>query len=465
MENGNLRKGHCLILPYPLQGHVNPLLQFSKRLRFKGAQITLVHTKSFINRIKDSSATSLFPSETISDGFDEGGVQQAGNFQLYFSRFQEVGSRTLGELIEKLRDSGSPVDCVVYDAFLPWVLDVAKKYGVAGAVFFTQSCAVGDIYYHVCKGVVKLPLDDHRRYYEIPGLPVLERSDFPSFVTAPEIYPAAREMVINQFSNVDKADWVLFNTLYKLEQEVIDWMSKLWPAIRPVGPTVPSMYLDKRLQDDNDYGMNIFKPMGDTCRKWLEQRANKSVVYVSFGSLAALNSEAMKELAWGLKMSNKYFLWVVRSSEESKLPENFVEENSEKGLIVSWCPQLEVLSNESTGCFVTHCGWNSTLEALSLGVPLVAMPQWTDQTTNAKFVEDVWEIGIKAGADGNGIVRKEMIDKCIKEVMEGKRGEKIKENARKWKEWTLEAAHEGGSSDKNIDEFVSKCKLGPYPKS
>nr|POE96131.1 udp-glycosyltransferase 74e2 [Quercus suber] len=145
-------------------------------------------------------------------------------------------------------------------------------------------------------------------------------------------------MLVSQFSNVDKADWVLCNTLYRLEPEVVDWMTQIW-LLRTTGPTIPSMYLDKRIEDDKDYGFCIFEPNSDACMKWLNDHAKGSVIYVSFGSLNALNAEQMEELAWGLRMSNSYFLWVVRESEEAKLPKNFVEETSEKGLVVHWKDQ------------------------------------------------------------------------------------------------------------------------------
>lgn len=224
-----------------------------------------------------------------------------------------------------------------------------------------------------------------------------------------------------------------------------------------VGPTIPSFYLDKRLEDNSDYGLHFFKPNSDTYMKWLDSKEVMSVVYVSFGSLAALGEEQMEEIAWGLRNSNYHFLWVVRASEENKLPKNFVEETSERGLVVRWCRQLEVLEHKAIGCFITHCGWNSTLEALSLGVPMVAMQQWIDQTTNAKFIEDVWGVGVRVKMDEKGMVRREKVEECIKEVMEeGERREEIKKNAVKWKELAKEAVDEGGSSDKNINEFVSK---------
>ena len=111
-------------------------------------------------------------------------------------------------------------------------------------------------------------------------------------------------------------------------------MSSQW-LIKNIGPTIPSIYLDKRLEDDRDYGLSLFKPQAGTCRKWLDAKDMGSVVYVSFGSMASLREEQMKELAWGLKRSNSYFLWVVREAEMKKLPINFIEETGEQGLVVT----------------------------------------------------------------------------------------------------------------------------------
>ncbi|GKA55342.1 UDP-glycosyltransferase 74G1-like protein, partial [Tanacetum coccineum] len=105
--------------------------------------------------------------------------------------------------------------------------------------------------------------------------------------------------------------------------------------------------------------------------------------------------------------------------------------NAEKGLIVAWCKQLDVLRHESVGCFVTHCGFNSTLEAISLGVPVVAMPQWADQITNGKCLEDIWGVGVRVKADDKGMVNRDNLVSCIKEIMEGERGVVAQKNAKK----------------------------------
>ncbi|CAA0814971.1 UDP-glycosyltransferase 74E2 [Striga hermonthica] len=231
-------------------------------------------------------------------------------------------------------------------------------------------------------------------------------------------------------------------------------MAKFSP-VKAIGPIIPSMYLDKKLLDDTDYGLSVYKPVREACMDWLNKRQPESVIYVSFGSMAVLDEKQTQELAWGLKLSNKHFLWVVRSSEQTKLPQEITQDTSGKGLIVSWCSQLDVLSHAAICYFLTHCGWNSTLEALSLGVPMVAMPQWTDQSTNSKFVMDVWKMGVRAISDDNGLVGRETNASSIREVLEGDRKEEIKKNAIKWKELVREAMDEGGSSDENIDEFVT----------
>ncbi|KAL7220116.1 hypothetical protein ACSBR2_013053 [Camellia fascicularis] len=104
-----------------------------------------------------------------------------------------------------------------------------------------------------------------------------------------------------------------------------------------------------------------------------------------------------------------------------------MEELEQQGLIVPWCSQLEVLSYPSLGCFVTHCGWNSALESLASGVPVVAFPYSSDQTTNAKMLTEVWKTGVRVRENEEGIVKNEEVKRCIEEVMGGEEiGQEIK---------------------------------------
>ncbi|KAF9602872.1 hypothetical protein IFM89_031818 [Coptis chinensis] len=446
-------KGHVVLFPFPAQGHTTPILQFAKRLASKGVKTTLA-TTVYVSKTMHIKNCNV-GIETISDGFDETGSFQAVD---YFKSFEEVGSRTLTEIINKYSNDRSgecdyaPVTCLLCDSIIPWGLNVGKKLGLVTGIFYTQSCSVTSMFYHIKQGNLSVPVE--KPTVSIPGLPLLANEDLPSCVSVLEgTTPSALSLLMGQFANVENADWLLYNTFEELESEILNWMRELW-QVRSIGPTTPSMYLDKRVEGDTENSFYMFKPSDATYIKWLNARENGSVLYISFGSVATLDEEQMEELICGIKQSERDFIWVVREKEQSKLPANFAEEMLQKGLVVPWCSQVEVLAHEAVGCFLTHCGWNSTIEALGLGVPMVAMPNIWDQPTNAKFVEDVWEIGVRVKPDDNGIVRRGELERCIREVMEGESGKVFKANASRWREAAKNAVGAGGSSDLNIDEFV-----------
>ncbi|GMY29000.1 UDP-glycosyltransferase 74E2-like [Fagus crenata] len=451
MEEERAYCAHVVVLPFHGQGHINPMLQFSKRLASKGLKITVATVLSNTKSMQTGGGSITL--ESIYDDLTEGGFGGPTGFKGFFDRFEASGTRVLAVLIKKLENSKYPVKCLVYDANLPWALNIAKQLGVSGAAFFTQSCAAIASYYpmHVelSEGQLTMPA------FSMPGLPTPKLPNLPSLGSDTGRYSPIIRHILNQFSNIEKADWVLFNSFDKLEEEVVKWMANLWP-VRTIGPTVPSFYLDKRVEADREYGFNLYKPNSETCMKWLNTKEPGSVVYVSFGSAASLNAEQMTEMACALRQTSYNFLWVVKATEDSNLPNNFMEETSGKGLKVRWCPQLEVLAHHAVGCFITHCGWNSTVEALSFGVPMVGMPQFLDQMTNAYFVEKVWAVGVQPKVNENGLATREEIDKCIKEVMHGERGQEIKKNAMQWKEFAKEAVDESGSSDKYINEIIAK---------
>ncbi|KFK37205.1 hypothetical protein AALP_AA4G227800 [Arabis alpina] len=445
------KRGHVLAIPFPSQGHITPIRQFCKRLHFKGFKTTHTLTTFIFNTVH-IDPSSLVNIATISDGYDHGGFSSAGSIPEYLENFKTFGSKTVSDIIRKHQTSDDPITCIVYDSFMPWALDVARDFGLAAASFFTQNCAVNYVNYLSCmnNGSLKLPIKD---------LPFLELQDLPTFVTPTVSHLAYFEMVLQQFTNFEKADCVVMNTFQELDPHEKDLMSKVCHVLT-IGPTVPSMYLDQQIKLDTDCDLNLFDSKeADLCTTWLSTRPQGSVVYVAFGSMAQLSSVQMEELASAL--SSFSFLWVVRASEEAKLPSGYLETvDKEKSLVLKWSPQLQVLSNKAVGCFMTHCGWNSTMEALTLGVPMVAMPQWTDQPMNAKYIQDVWKVGVRVKTEKeSGIAKREEIEFSIKEVMEGEESKEMKKNAKKWRDLAVKSLSEGGSTDINIDAFVSKVQI------
>ena len=209
--------GHVVVVPYPSQGHINPLLQFAKRLASKGVKATLATTLYTVNFIRAPNIRV----EPISDGFDDGGFAQAGNEDLYLTAFKTNGSRTLSQLISKYQNSTHPINCVLYDSFLPWALDVAREHAIHGAAFFTNSATVCAIFCRIRHGLVTLPVKPEDTPLLLPGLPPLNFPDVPTFVKFPESYPAYLAMKLSQYSNLDEADWVISNSFEELEGEVL----------------------------------------------------------------------------------------------------------------------------------------------------------------------------------------------------------------------------------------------------
>ncbi|CAL1377150.1 unnamed protein product [Linum trigynum] len=466
---------HVLVLPCPAQGHLNPALQFSKLLASKGLNVTLVivtATELNSSQLGSVQVKQLSYSDSTDNCEAEEDEEQDGygNCDL-LKQYRKTLKMKLPGVVSEVEAGGDRVVCLVYDSLLWWCLGVARKLNLVGAAFFTQSCSVDAIFCGFREGRVRIPVAvDERNEVFVEGMGrMLQLHDLPSFFFEPDDPPGSFDLLSAQFTNVGLADWVFCNTFTTLEEEVLEYMGSRF-KFKPVGPTIPSIYLGKQLAGDtaHDYGLSYFKPKPEAnsyVEEWLDSKEQGSVVYVSFGSLITVSGEQIEEVAAALKTIGYPFLWVVRESEECKLPREFLSETSQNGVVVRWCSQLEVLAHRSTGCFLTHCGWNSTMEAMSLGVPMVGVPQVSDQTTNAKFITDVWKVGVRVKRRGQkvaaekSVVEREEIGAAVIEVMEGEMGKSIRRNVEKWKGIARAAAADGGSSDKNIEEFVAELKV------
>ncbi|GAB4825829.1 hypothetical protein Ancab_008702 [Ancistrocladus abbreviatus] len=295
-------------------------------LTTKGIKSTLATTVFIVKNTHSESTTVQI--DTISDGFDQTGFGGAESIEDYLEHLKAIGSKTLSQLIVRHSSSSNrPFNCIIYDAVLPlvldvvkehglpWVLDVVKEHGLLGASFFSQPATVNSIVYYVYGGMLPLPISS--MLVSIPGVPFLKVEDLPSFIAKPKAYPAYVKSTLSKYTNVDRADFLLVNTIYELEKKVLDAMSNRCPMLT-IGPTIPSGYLSDQAEEDNAYGLNLFNQDKEIIN-WLKDKPDDSVVYVSFGSVANLGEEQMKELAWGLKESCSYYLWVIRDSEQAEL--------------------------------------------------------------------------------------------------------------------------------------------------
>lgn len=252
-----------------------------------------------------------------------------------------------------------------------------------------------------------------------------------------------------------KADAALFNSVEELDGAGLGYFRR---KIRiPVWAIGPIMKQDQP------------RVKGSVCGAWLDSKPPRSIVYVCFGSQNTLTSSQMVEMAMALEASGRFFIWVVRPplgkefeaelKTEEWLPGGFEKRVEGRGLIVrKWVPQVEILSHESTGAFISHCGWNSTLEAISYGVPIISWPMAGEQFFNVKLLEGELGICVELGR-GNGCkIKREDIMRKIEMVMgEGEGAEELRRRASKVKEIIADAkSDEGdrrGSSLRALDEF------------
>ncbi|XP_020228456.1 UDP-glycosyltransferase 75C1 [Cajanus cajan] len=450
-----------LLITYPIQGHINPAIQFAKRLAATGVHVTFVTSVYHHSRMLKKPTVPGLSFSTFSDGYDDG-YRTTDDSQVvsYISELKRRGAECLRNIITAAKNDGQPFTCLAYTILLPWAGRVAREFHLPGALLWIQPATVFDIYYHYFhqyKDYIS-----HQSHIELPGLPFsLTSRDIPSFLLSSNIYTFALPTFQEQFEDLDGETnpIVLVNTFEELESESLRAVDKF--TMIPIGPLIPSAFLDGKDPSDTSFGGDIFDGSNDYV-EWLDSKPELSVVYVSFGTLAVLNKRQTEELARALLDSGYPFLWVIRENngkeEKEKLQEVSCREELEvKGKIVKWCSQVEVLSHGSLGCFVSHCGWNSTTESLASGVPMVAFPQWSDQMTNAKLVQDVWKTGVRVDDKVNeeGVVEAEEIRKCLEVVMgSGEKGQEMRRNAEKWKCLAREAVKEGGSSDRNMRTFL-----------
>ncbi|KAI7742839.1 hypothetical protein M8C21_010652 [Ambrosia artemisiifolia] len=430
-----------LIVAYAGQGLINPSLRFANRLLKTGVSVTFCTTFNVMQCIDKQTTPLGLTFAPFSDGHDNHiiGQNPPTTLEQKISDFATHGAPAVAEIITSATAKGEPFAHVVYTTIIPWVARVANAHNVKSTLLWCQPATVLDIYYHYFNGFEELiSSNKHNPLFPInlPGLPSLTLADLPSFFfpSSPKEHDFLLQIYKDHVDVIKTGSSVLVNTFVELEVDSIKG-SKHFKYL-PIGP----------LNEKDSYG----KPADGGYVDWLNTQPKKSVVYVSFGSLSRLSSDQAEEIAAGLLESGRPFLWVIRNPDEAaKLSK--ISELKKQGLIVSWCCQVEVLSHQAIGCFVMHCGWNSTVEALAAGVPIVAYPQWTDQPTNAKMIEGVWKTGVRVRREGDGVVKGKEIERCVKLVMGD---EEISRNVSKWKELANEAINNGGSSTLNLQAFL-----------
>ncbi|PWA42105.1 UDP-glucuronosyl/UDP-glucosyltransferase [Artemisia annua] len=443
---------NVLLVTISIQGHLNPILRLGNTLVSKGLNITLA-ANDYVPKNRPSVPNTIggVQLQLFSDGLPIEYNRQ-GNMEHFMDMLGEFGPVNLLALIQSHPRKFS---CIIYTPLVPWAADVAAEIGVPSAMLWIQACTVYQIYDRFYNQLDEFPSQSNQNLcVKLPGLPVFVPEELPSFVLPSNKFRMFDNILNEMFHNMHKVQWVLGNSFMEIEKDVIASVNEAGRKFLPVGPIVPPILLGMEGDVDLD---NYQSGEESICIEWLNKQEPSSVVYISFGTLLFLSQKQIESIAIGLKHNKRPFLWVIRPTENQNTSElDILEEIKDQGLIVSWSPQTSVLSHPSVGCFLSHCGWNSLLESIAAGVPLIACPEWTDQPTNAKLVTDVWGVGVKLKKSSEGSISGDEVERCVEEIMSGPRSTEFKKNAAELKLAACRALTDGGSSENNIQMFINE---------
>uniref|UniRef100_A0ACD5X8T7 Uncharacterized protein n=1 Tax=Avena sativa TaxID=4498 RepID=A0ACD5X8T7_AVESA len=441
---------HVMVLPFPAQGHVMPLMELSHRLVDQGLQVDFVNTdfnhdrvlKALTGAVPEGIHMVSFPDGMGPDG-DRTDIALLGS---------GLPAAMLGPLEEMIRSR--KIRWVIADVSMCWALELAGTAGVRVALFSTFSAAVFALRLHVPKLIEGGILDEcgkvtrNETIQLSPKMPPIEATEIPwaSLGSSPDRVRMIIKSLLKTNPAISQATTVICNTFEEIESEALG----LVPNALPVGP------LEAPLASSSS-AAGQFWPEDTTCLAWLDAQARSSVIYVAFGSFTIFDAARFQELADGLELTGRPFLWAVRPNfTDGVVGEGWLDAFKRrvegKGLVVGWAPQQRVLSHPSVACFLSHCGWNSTMEGLRNGVPFLCWPYFADQFCNQSYVCNVWGTGVKLCADERGVVTKEEIKGKVSQLLGD---EEIRARAAMWKDKACASIAEGGSSHQNLLKLVN----------
>lgn len=457
---------HAVLVSGPGLGHVNGCLLLAKALLEVGFSVTLAcfarpytaHDSKGRIRLPADSPIRL---EVVPDGHPP--IDDASYTDLFLTH--PAMQDGLLQLVHKLAAEQRPATCLISDTIMAWpTQDVANEVGIPRVDFWTAAATSyltvlalpeflsrGLICSHKGPPPLTWKIKDPIFVDFVPGLAKFALDEIPvDFRSVESVEGSIVTPFLSGALAAKQADCVLIHSVRDLEEETFEALEHgAGMEAYAIGPLV--------------HQYDVSSPANDPTFKWLDSQAPASVMYVAFGSNALLTRHEMVELALGIEASEKPFLWVIRSDAVEQgheladvLPHGFQDRTAKRGLIVPWASQLAVLNHPAVGGFLSHCGWNSTLESLWMGVPVLAYPQRAEQPLNCRMMVKDWGTGIVLETSDEGILSKIQVEEGIRRLLEGEVGGKAHIRAKELSNVVRKAPFEGGQSRANLRKFAAK---------
>ncbi|KAA8539656.1 hypothetical protein F0562_026348 [Nyssa sinensis] len=467
---------HVLIFPLPLQGPVNCMLKLAELLCLAGFHVTFLNTDHIQSRLLRhtdvQSRLKRYPGfrfETISDGLPEDHPRSGDRFIEIFDSLAATTKPLFREMLNSgclSSDTARPVTCIIADGFLDFLLVVAEEIGIPLFYFDTTSPCSVLAYLSIPKLIDagELPFNGNDLDAPIRSVPGMEaflrRRDLPSLCRAGDLDNPVLKRVLTEVRLLPRTKGLILNTFEEIEGPILSHIRSHCPNLYAIGPL--HAHLKFRVAEEMGSPASSSNSLWEedtSCMTWLDAQPLKSVIYVSFGSMAVTTMENLMEFWHGLVNSGKRFLWVIRPDAiagetwDRQTPAELQEGTKERGYIVGWAPQEEVLAHPAIGGFLTHGGWNSTLESIVAGVPMICWPYFADQQVNSRFLEEVWKLGM----DMKDTCDRVIVEKMINDLMEVRRDE-FMGSVDKMAKLARTSVSKGRSSYSNLDRLIEDLR-------
>ncbi|KAK4484333.1 hypothetical protein RD792_006910 [Penstemon davidsonii] len=397
------KKKKIMLIPYPAQGHVTPMLKLASvlsNLGFKPVIITpeFIHTR-ISSQINPTDHGILSLSINPHGGLDTAEEKDFFAIEMAMEKYMPL---YLEKIILNMddEDDGDGIACLVVDLLSSWAVDVASRCGVPVAGFWPamQStyrliAAIPDL---IRRGVISehgSPEDENAAIIFSPNDPPLSPNDLPWLIGSPSSRNSRFKFWTRTLERSKTLPWILTNS-FPDESQSNTHQSSTNQRIFEIGPLIMQ---SASISNPSFWEEDL------SCLKWLDNQKIGSVVYISFGSwVSPIGEEKVRNLALALESAQRPFLWVLAPAWRRGLPDGYADG---MGKVVSWAPQMEVLRHPGVGCYLSHCGWNSTVEGIQCKKPFLCYPIAGDQFLNRDYIVNVWKIGVKV-EDGFGEVEK-----------------------------------------------------------
>ncbi|KAG6675422.1 hypothetical protein I3842_15G100100 [Carya illinoinensis] len=476
---------HLLVFPYPAQGHMIPLLDLTHQLAIHGVTITILVTPSNLPLLEPllSAHPSIktlvlpFPSHPAIPP----GVENVKDLPPNSFRAMMISLAQLHEpLLRWFRSHPSPPVAIVSDMFLGWTHRLACELGIRRLVFSPSGAMALSVIYSLWR---YLPMRQKQNSREEDG----DQDEIVSFPNIPgspnypwwQVSPVYRSFVetkgdldselVKDGFLADMESWgLVINSFDELERVYLEHLRKEMGHDRvwAVGP-LHRFEGDEEISGSKQRGGSSLVKV-EQISSWLDARDDQKVVYVCFGSQARLPMDVMEKLAFGLEKSGIHFIWAVKESKsghvDSMLPPGFEDRVAARGLVIrGWAPQVQILSHRAVGAFLTHCGWNSTLEGIVAGVPLLAWPMSADQFSNATLVVEELKVATRVGEGSRFVPDSDQLARVLSDSISENRV--IRERVEELRRAATEAIKEGGSSILELQSMHSKLATLVSPRN